>query len=251
MIKNYLSETFYCLSDSERFSQGATELLNGLQPEGIFFADNLLTWGKGLSFLKDKVFMNTVLANEPTAVELSLLWRQHVLCWAARQCVRLPGDYVEAGCYKGFTAKLICDYIGFAEHPDKTYYLYDAFEHASDMAHHAMPEHGESLHGQVCARFAGYPNVRVIKGLVPDSFVQGIPEQVAFMHIDMNNAPAEVAVLEALFDRLSPGGMIVFDDYGWLGYSPQQEAEDGWLMARGRSERILELPTGQGLLVKA
>ena len=249
MIKNYINETFYFIKDGERFSNGATELLNGVHPEGVFFADNLLTWGKGLAFVKDKYFMDAVLANDPTPVELSLLWRQHVLCWAAKQCSRLEGDFVEAGCYKGFTAKLISDYVEFDKHPRKTYYLYDAFEHSADMAHHAMPDHGEGLYAQVCRRFSKYQNVRVIKGLVPDSFLQGVPERVAFMHIDMNNAPAEIAVLDVLYDRLLPGGMIVFDDYGWLGYHPQQEAEDLWLSSRG-AERILELPTGQGLLVK-
>lgn len=248
MLTNFVNGTCYGVTDSERFSSGVNDVLASVIPHGVFFSDNLMTWNKSLSFLRDKEFMNTVLANEPTAVELSLVWRQHVLCWAARQCSRLPGDYVEAGCYKGFTAKMICDYLGFDGHVDKTYYLYDAFEHAADMAHHAMPEHGEDLYGRVRARFANYPNVRVIKGLVPESFAQGMPDKVAFMHIDMNNAFAEVAVLDALFDRLLPGGMIIFDDYGWSGYSPQQEAEDVWLA--GRPERILELPTGQGLLVK-
>ncbi|VXC27889.1 Macrocin-O-methyltransferase TylF [Pseudomonas sp. 8BK] len=248
MLTNFVNETCYGVTDGERFSQGVSDVLASVLPHGIFISDNLMTWNKSLTFLRDKAFMNTVLANEPTAVELSLVWRQHVLCWAARQCARLPGDYVEAGCYKGFSAKIICDYLGFAEHTDKNYYLYDAFEHAADMAHHAMPEHGEDLYSRVCARFSDYPNVRVIKGLVPESFAQGMPEKVAFMHVDMNNAFAEVAVLDALFDRLLPGGMIVFDDYGWLGYSPQQEAEDAWLA--GRPERVLELPTGQGLLVK-
>ncbi len=149
---------------------------------------------------------------------------------------------------QGFTAKLICDYVGFNQYPDKCYYLYDAFEHSEEMAHHSMPEHGQDLYGRVVERFSDYPTVKVIKGLVPESFVQGLPERVAFMHIDMNNAMAEVAVLEALFDRVVPGGMIIFDDYGWFGYHPQQEAEDAWLA--GRPEKILELPTGQGLLVK-
>jgi O-methyltransferase len=248
MLTHFVNTTVYSVTDAERFSDGINQVLSSVPLQGVFLSDNLMTWGKNLSFLRDKDFMNASLGNEPTSVKLSLVWRQHVLCWAARQCARLAGDYVEAGCYKGFTAKMICDYLGFASHADKTYYLYDAFEHAVDMAHHAMPEHGEDLHGRVCARFADYPNVRVIKGLVPDSFAQGMPEKIAFMHIDMNNAFAEVAVLDALFDRLLPGGMIIFDDYGWLGYNPQQEAEDAWLS--GRPERILELPTGQGLLVK-
>lgn len=246
-MNNYVSQVHYCVADAERFGKGALDLIGSVYP-GVFLADNLLTWGKSLGFTRDQAFMAAIQANDPSLVEMSLLWRQHVVCWAARQCAHLAGDYVEAGCYKGFTAKLICDYLGFAQHPAKTYYLYDAFEHSEEMQHHSMPEHGLDLHGRVTARFADYPNVRVIKGLVPDSFAQGMPERVAFMHIDMNNVQAEIAVLDALFERLLPGGMIVFDDYGWLGYQAQQQAEDAWLA--GRPERILELPTGQGLLVK-
>jgi hypothetical protein len=42
--------------------------------------------------------------------------------------------------------------------------------------------------------------------------------------------------------------MIVFDDYGWIGYRSQKIAEDGWMSER--DHRILELPTGQGLVIK-
>jgi O-methyltransferase len=68
------------------------------------------------------------------------------------------------------------------------------------------------------------------------------------MHIDMNNAAAELGALEQLFDRVSPGGMIVFDDYGWTGYRDQKQAADTFMRDRGLS--VLELPTGQGLVVK-
>ncbi len=68
------------------------------------------------------------------------------------------------------------------------------------------------------------------------------------MHIDLNNAPAEIGALEILFDRLSPGGILILDDYGWVGYKAQKQAEDPWLAARGY--QVLELPTGQGLVFK-
>jgi hypothetical protein len=42
--------------------------------------------------------------------------------------------------------------------------------------------------------------------------------------------------------------LIVFDDYGWTGYVRQKESEDAWMAARGHS--ILEVPTGQGLVIK-
>ncbi len=64
----------------------------------------------------------------------------------------------------------------------------------------------------------------------------------------MNSARGEVETLEVLFDRVVPGGMIVFDDYGWLMYRDQLDAEKVWAKARGY--RILEMSNGQGLLVK-
>ncbi len=65
---------------------------------------------------------------------------------------------------------------------------------------------------------------------------------------DLNNAPAEIGALDRLFDRVSPGGIVLFDDYGWLAYRAQKDAEDPWLAARGY--QVLELPTGQGLVFK-
>jgi predicted O-methyltransferase YrrM len=78
--------------------------------------------------------------------------------------------------------------------------------------------------------------------------LQQAPQRIAFLHIDLNSSKSEIAALEVLFDRVSPGGTVVFDDYGWSGYVAQQLAEDAWMETRGH--RILELPSGQGLLVK-
>jgi O-methyltransferase len=64
----------------------------------------------------------------------------------------------------------------------------------------------------------------------------------------MNSVASELAALEALFDRVVPGGLIVFDDYGWTGYIAQKKAEDAFMAARGHT--ILELPTGQGMVLK-
>lgn len=74
------------------------------------------------------------------------------------------------------------------------------------------------------------------------------PERIAYLHIDLNSANAKISVLEVLFDRVVSGGVIVFDDYGWKSFSRQREAEDRFMAERGY--RILELPTGQGLVIK-
>jgi O-methyltransferase len=247
-MANFITEQFYGVRDTKMFSEGISAAINSLSPDGIFAGDNLFTWSRNLGFLKDKEFAAAIDDNQPNAQELSLVWRLHTLCWAARQCSRLSGDFVEAGVYKGFTVKVICDYLNFNA-MDRSYYLYDVFYHSADMKHHALSSHSEHLYDEVCARFQSYPRVKIVQGLVPESFAKAMPEKIAFMHIDMNNADAEVAVLDALYERLVPGGMIVFDDYGWIFYEEQKLAEDAWL-AKRCFERILELPTGQGLLVK-
>jgi predicted O-methyltransferase YrrM len=64
----------------------------------------------------------------------------------------------------------------------------------------------------------------------------------------MNSSASELAALEHLFDRVSPGGVVIFDDFGWMGYDKQTVAEIDFMRERGHD--ILELPTGQGMVIK-
>jgi len=112
----------------------------------------------------------------------------------------------------------------------------------------ACTEHGADLFGKVTQRFADLKNVHVTQGSVPEILYQVAPEKIAFLHLDINSAAAEIGALEFLFDRIVPGGVIVLDDYGWLFYRAQKEAEDPFFAARGC--RVLELPTGQGMVIK-
>jgi hypothetical protein len=97
-------------------------------------------------------------------------------------------------------------------------------------------------------RFAPFANVQVVKGFLPGALSLACPERIGFLHMDLNSPRAEVAVLEQLFDKVVPGGVIIFDDYGWKLFEKQKEAEDIFMKACGYE--VLELPTGQGLVVK-
>jgi hypothetical protein len=66
--------------------------------------------------------------------------------------------------------------------------------------------------------------------------------------MDLNSPGAEVNTLRKLWPRIVAGGFIIFDDYGWKVFAKQKEEEDRFAAEKGLS--ILELPTGQGLLVK-
>jgi hypothetical protein len=246
-MKNHLVGVFHNVKSVEGFSQGIRKAIDEVPPFGVFAGDNLFTFGRNLSFLDDADFMAGFTKNAANDTEKSIIWRYYVLCWAAKRGLGLEGDFVECGCYKGTTARIIADYLDFGN-VDKEYYLYDLFEHTESMEHHSMTGHSSDLHGTVRDRFSDLDNVHVIKGAVPGSFSQGVPEKVSFLHIDMNNVSAEIGALDHLFDKVATGAAIVFDDYGWIGYRQQKEAEDRFLAERGL--QILELPTGQGLVIK-
>lgn len=244
---NFLNTVFYSTVDYKAFVSGLQQTINQVAGGGLFAGDNLFTYSKNLSFLEDRNFMDAFNANTDGLEEQSVIWRTYVLAWAARQGLRLEGDFVECGTYKGASARVICDCLEFGE-TGRKFYLYDLFEHAAGMAHHSMPEHGEGLYEKVTGRFADLGNVVVTKGKVPDTLSETEPEKIAFLHIDMNDAPAEIGALNRLFDRVVSGAFVVLDDYGWLGYRVQKELEDVFFSERGY--QVLELPTGQGLVIK-
>lgn len=64
----------------------------------------------------------------------------------------------------------------------------------------------------------------------------------------MNSAEPEAAAVREILPRLSDGGIVVLDDYGWWDYSDQKIAIDPIVAIHGLS--VMELPTGQGVIIK-
>ena len=96
-------------------------------------------------------------------------------------------------------------------------------------------------------KFQNSSNVKIIKGRVPESIVRYKPEKVAFLHLDLNSAIAEIGALEQLIPLMPKGAMVVLDDYGWKNYRSQKLVADEFFAERGTP--IMEMPTGQGLVV--
>ncbi len=233
---------------AEAFSAMNGLLSNVTIPYGNFCADNLITFNRNLSFLEDDKFMQAIDEHTETDIEKATIWRIYLLCWAAKRGMQLEGDFVECGCYRGISANIICDYVGLGD-SEKNYFLYDLFEHTDDMGHHAMPGHSRELYEWVRNRFAHLKRVHVIKGYLPDSLRRACPTKIALLHVDVsNNYPAAIGIVESLYDRVSPGGTIVLEGYGWLDYAGLKRVYDPFFAERG--QMVLELPTGQGLVIK-
>ncbi|WP_068877172.1 MULTISPECIES: class I SAM-dependent methyltransferase [unclassified Phenylobacterium] len=242
---SFRSRYFWGVRDHAAFNAALDQLVASAQFDNHWFAsDNLIAFGRNLGFLDDAAFLTAFNAHAKDGFERGVLWRTVSVVWGARQASRLEGGFIECGCYKGTTALIMLDAAGVT---DREVFLYDLFEHDASMDHHAMPEHGPDLFAFVAARFADRPNVKVVKGCLPQSFEQGLPERIAFAHIDMNSARGEIETLEAIESRLVPGAVIVLDDFGASAYRQQHVLETRWFQQRGR--HVLELPTSQGLVI--
>ena len=100
----------------------------------------------------------------------------------------------------------------------------------------------------VKANFSEWRNVALIEGSIPETLSQVHARKVAYLHLDMNCSPPEVAAASFFWDRLVAGAFILLDDYAYYGYRAQKSAMDSF--AATKRCRILSLPTGQGLLIK-
>ena len=239
------------VTDQKKFQLAIKLLKESLFDKGasLFASDNLITWNKNLSFLREERYINFLQDPDFNLIEKSIVWRTYILLYFAKMALGVEGDFLECGCHKGSTAyQVIKDYdlikLG------KKYWLYDLFELKEGEEHSQQLDDGNStVYEDTVARFSKFPNVEVIKGSVPESFKKGFPESISFCHIDMNHPAPEAEALQLVLPKLNKGGIIIFDDYGWWGYSAQKAAIDP--IVRSFGQEILELPTGQALLIKS
>jgi len=189
-------------------------------------------------------------------------WRVHIGLWAASHARRLPGDFVECGTNAGFLASAIMQRLDW-DSVGKQFYLLDTFSgldkrFVSDREREAgaLDRNREHLEQgfyvtdveSVRQNFSQWRNHRIVVGPVPDTLPQVTAEHIAFLHLDMNCAEPEVAALRHFWDRISTGGVVLLDDYGYVGYGAQKVAMDR--LAPELGVPIATLPTGQGLILK-
>ena len=250
-VSRLLASPFFGIygSDPKIFEQTLLKLLGLINPaEGYYAADSMIIWKRSLLFLQDERLLAAVdkVARTPNEY-VGFIWRFNTLIWAAKQCLAsVDGDFVECGVYEATSMAIVTDYVDFAS-TGRQLYLYDCFDHKVGDKHMKLPGHSTNLLETVQQRFGHQPWAHIVKGYVPESFQQALPDKIAFAHIDMNNAEAEVAALEALWPRLQPGAIVVLDDYGSSGLEEQRLAHDAFFAQYGVP--VLEMGTVQGVAV--
>ena len=226
-------------------------------------SDSLRVWRKGAGFLNDLRFQAAYRRGmfsghklgRKAGVDLHIEWRVHTILWAATQAAKLPGDFVECGVNTGIFSLAICEYLRFNS-LNKNFYLFDTYSGIpSEQLGESGMKRGRTLNSvyEECyetarSNFAEFPRAILVRGRVPETLTDVSISEVCYLSIDMNIAEPEIAALNHFWPRLTPGAPVVLDDYGWNGHLPQRVAMDEFAASKGLT--VLELPTGQGLLIK-
>lgn len=220
-----------------------------------YAADNLATVNDH-SFLLDPRFR----AASEEALERwrlgtrDISWRLHTFLWAMETALRLhpQGALVELGTGHGFMAAGACRWLewgGTTLTQRREFWLFDSFEPELPFESPAsQPRRFYYADGdeEVRAYFRRFHGIRVVTGVLPKALDDLEATSVAFVHVDLNHATAEVESLDRLSGRLLPGAIILFDDSGNPGCRRQLDAHRDW--AARRDAPFLQLPTGQGLI---
>ena len=184
----------------------------------------------------------------------------------------IPGAVVECGVWRGGCSMLMILGLIDAGDVSRDVWLYDTFEGMTDpqerdafladgVAAETMlnrsPKSGATddewtvwcvadeadvtsgLHD------TGYPmeRVRLIRGPVEQTLAANLPDRIAIARLDTDWYSSTKAELEFLYDRISPGGVLVLDDYDdWAG---ARDAVDEFFADRGQSPFLIRAGFGR------
>lgn len=185
-------------------------------------------------------------------------WRVHIGLWVAYTASKLTGDFVECGVNRGFLSSAIMENLNW-DSLKKTFYLMDTFsgideryiskeELDSGLLERNKGSFYTKILDPVRENFSQWKNIELVIGPIPETLNKVKTDKIAYLHLDMNCSPPEVAAFNYFWEKLVPGAMVLLDDYTYYEHDLQKSAMD--LAAAAKNLRILSLPTGQGLLVK-
>lgn len=235
------------VEDKEKFDTAIALLKDSLFDKGatFFCSDNIITWNRNYSFLREPEFQEILGSSSTTSVEKSIIWRTYVVNFFASSCLALEGDYLECGCFTGHTAAHVSKLLRYSNH---RYLLFDRFEWNTENGNTYFKELTDTgLYSSVASRFKSEPHVSVAKGSLPEALDAFVIDQIAFCHIDLNHPESEYSTFAKIYPLLQKFAVVIFDDYGWWGYSGIKNSIDTFLEPYGK--KVLELPTGQGIYI--
>ena len=152
--------------------------------------------------------------------------RLEVLTKYSFMCSYLPGEFWEMGVYKGGSAQILAHY---ATESKKKLRLFDSFEGIPEPTFFDKPVGGVTPFGEsimekgewstssdsIYRKIPDGCDCSIYKGWVPDTFAGLEDSTIALAHVDIDLYKGTKAALLFLYPRMTPGGIIAVDDFGY------------------------------------
>ncbi|WP_162913345.1 TylF/MycF/NovP-related O-methyltransferase [Rhodospirillaceae bacterium SYSU D60014] len=178
---------------------------------------------------------------DATVVDLS---RLYLLYQWLLTTLRLPGDCIEIGSFRGGTAKLISETL-LRRQAGGELHLFDTFAGMPDRL--SLDEAGlkgcfaDTSVAEVRRLLANNPHVHLHPGIFPDTIPPGLHDHCfRFAHIDVDIESSVHDCLAFVYPRLLPGGVMVIDDYGHAECPGATRAAERFFA--DRPETIVQMP---------
>jgi O-methyltransferase len=207
-----------------------------------FYRPHFSPW-EGLGAFKD--VMATVAAHSTLSPE-----RVWVLYSLAQQARHLPGTFWECGVYRGGSATVL-ERVASSE-PGKCLRLFDTFcgtppiNPARDFQKEGT--FSDTSLEQVKDVVGRHDHIVYHSGFIPETFEGLEAERISIAHIDVVQYQSVMDCCSFIYPRVSQGGFIVFDDYGFRTCPGARAAVDEFFS--DKPERPLVLPTRQAIVFK-
>jgi O-methyltransferase len=180
-------------------------------------------------------------------------WKNFERRWNLNQLLRLvasvPGNLAECGVFEGASARQLCR---FASEHGRRVDLFDSFQGLS------APRQNDGTFWAAGGLSASEEKVRgnlgefdcfeTFPGWIPEAFPKVADRKYAFVHIDVDLEQPTFDSVAFFYPRMPAGGVILLDDHGYESCPGARKAALDFMA--DKPEAVLDLSTGQGLIIK-
>lgn len=189
---------------------------------------------------------------------LSRRERHYTLNQLVSRVSTLGGDVAECGCWRGLSSYQIATRLKNSEFNGK-FYIFDSFEGLSKFDEEDIPLGGLKDEEARKKEFACGENIvqenlkefnfiEYKKGWIPTRFHEVNSNKFSFVHIDVDMYQPIFDAFKFFYERMLPGGIIVFDDYGFTFFPGAKKAVDEFM--RDKDDFFIALSSGQAFMIK-
>ena len=170
----------------------------------------------------------------------------------------ISGDFVECGVARGGSAAMIGLTLRQI-HVSRNLWLFDTFQglpkpseddpdyKIANLYTGTFVASMEEVRNSLCS-LGVINNVHLVPGLFQDTVPSAPIESISLLHLDGDWYESVKVCLDSLYDKVSPGGVIQFDDYGhWAG---ARKAVDEFITNRRISTPLRRLDFSGRQLIK-